>query len=95
MSSTPTLPFTTQQVAAMLGCAESTIETHARSGHLPGVLFGDGGYVFPAGALFARLDELALEEAAARRKPAARSGVLHAVTPRAKRSPPALPSVAP
>lgn len=95
MSNTPVLPFTTEQVAAMLRCAITTVEAHARSGHLPGVLFGDGGYVFPAGALLARLDELALEEATKRRKPAPKAGVLSVVAKgkHDKRQPPALPAI--
>lgn len=97
MSSAPVLPFSTEQVASMLRCSPSTVESHARSGHLPGVLFGDGGYVFPAGALLARLDELALEEAQKRRKPAPKAGVLQVVVKgkSSKRTPPALPSLGP
>ena len=88
-------------VAALLGCKVSTIEDRARRGDLPGLLFGDGGWVFPATALAARLNELAVEEASRRRAPQRPSGVLHDVnqpqasTPkRARRAPPALPSTA-
>lgn len=42
----------------------------ARQGELPGIKPG-GGWVFPAGALAQRLDQLALEQAARRRSPAA------------------------
>jgi Helix-turn-helix domain len=56
-------------VAALLGCAISTVEERARSGDLPGLKFGDGGWVFPAGALAMRLDELAIAQAAVRREP--------------------------
>jgi hypothetical protein len=56
-------------VAKLLRCADSTVEDRARRGDLPGLLFGDGGWIFPAGALLARLDELALDESAKRRAP--------------------------
>lgn len=89
-------PFTCSQVADMLGCSPTTVTAHARSGYLPGVLFGDGGYVFPAGALLKRLDEIAIEEAAERRKPVPKpSGVLQALPSKTRRSPPSLPAVAP
>lgn len=59
--------YTVEQAAALLGCAEKTVEEMARDGRLPGLKPG-GSWVFPAGALARRLDELALEEAAQRRK---------------------------
>jgi hypothetical protein len=82
-------------VARMLGCAVTTVEERARSGDLPGLKFGDGGWVFPAGALAKRLDELALEQAAARRRPVTKSAVLRALpkAEKSKRSPPTLPQV--
>lgn len=60
--------FDCTDVAKMLRCAETTVEERARKGDIPGVKFGDG-WIFPAQALFARLNELALEEAAKRRDP--------------------------
>lgn len=89
--------YSVEQVAGILRCAVSTVEAHARSGHLPGLLMGDGGYVFPAGALFARLNEIALAEATERRAPSAPSGVLVPISgiKRRKRCAPALPVLVP
>ena len=58
-----------KEVAQLLRCSGTTVEEKARKGELPGLLFGDGGWVFPVGALLKRLDELALEESAKRRAP--------------------------
>ena len=66
MSTTVTV-YTAEQVAQLLGCAVKTVEQMARDGELAGVKPG-GGWVFPAGALAQRLDQLALEQAAGRRK---------------------------
>lgn len=60
--------YTAEQVAQLLGCSVKTVQQLARDGDLPGLLLGDGGWVFPAGALHLRLDELALQQAASRRK---------------------------
>lgn len=60
--------YTTDQVAALLACSPKTVEEWARDGRLAGIK-PSGAWVFPAGALAKRLDELALEEAAARRAP--------------------------
>ena len=89
--------YTVDELAKRLGCAPTTIEEHARRGVLPGLKFGDGGWIFPAGATDQRLNEIALEQAAARRRPAPTpSGMLWAVPTRkrTKKAPPALPSVA-
>ena len=59
--------YTVDQAAELLGCSGKTVEEMARDGRLPGLKPG-GSWVFPAGALARRLDELALEEAAQRRK---------------------------
>ena len=61
--------YTADQAASLLGCATKTVEDMARRGELPGIKPG-GVWVFPAGALRQRLDDLALAEAAERRKPA-------------------------
>jgi len=58
--------LTVPQVANMLGCKERTVEDNARSGELPGLKFGVS-WVFPFGALVARLNEMALEGALRRR----------------------------
>jgi excisionase family DNA binding protein len=59
--------YTADQAAEMLGCSAKTVEEMARDGRLPGLKPG-GSWVFPAGALARRLDELALEEAEQRRQ---------------------------
>ena len=61
--------YTAEQVAKVLGCSTKTVEDLARRGELTGIKPG-GAWVFPAGALARRLDELALAQAAERRKPA-------------------------
>jgi excisionase family DNA binding protein len=61
--------YTADQAAQLLGCSVKTVEEMARQGELPGIKPG-GGWVFPAGALAQRLDQLALEQAAKRRGPA-------------------------
>jgi excisionase family DNA binding protein len=97
-------PFNVDQVAELLGCADTTVREHAKSGALPGLKFGLD-WVFPAGALFARLDELAALEAARRRTATATPApmptnaplaILHAMPPgrsRGRRTPPALPQM--
>lgn len=47
-------------MAALLSCSAKTVEDLARRGELPGLKPG-GGWIFPAGALAQRLDELALQ----------------------------------
>jgi hypothetical protein len=91
-------PFTVEQVAAMLGCTDRVVRD--RAGELGGLKFGRD-YVFPAGALFRRLDEIALERKTAPDRPTpAPSGVLvdlSATTSGAgkgRRKPPALPALA-
>ena len=58
--------YTVADAAELLRCSPTTVEEWARDGRLAGIKPG-GSWVFPAGALALRLDELALEEAAARR----------------------------
>lgn len=60
--------YTVEQVAAALGCSTKTVEEMARRGEVAGIKPG-GSWVFPAGALAKRLDEMAIEQAAERRKP--------------------------
>lgn len=81
----------TEAVATLLRCAPTTVRDRARAGDLPGIKFGDD-WVFPAEALHMRLTELALEQAATRRKPAKPSAQLHTVPRKAKRTPPTLPT---
>lgn len=66
--------YTADQAAQLLGCSVKTVEELARQGELPGIKPG-GGWVFPAGALAQRLDQLALEQAAKRRSPPAPAAV--------------------
>lgn len=88
--------FDSSDVAKMLRCAETTVEERARKGEIPGVKFGDG-WIFPAQALFARLNELALEEAAKRRDPARNkaTATAHPIIERGRKSRPlpTLPSL--
>jgi len=62
--------LTTKHAAELLECSVKTVEERLRAGDLPGLKFGDG-WVIPAGAFWLRLDQLALEQAEKRRKPAA------------------------
>jgi hypothetical protein len=89
--------LSTAQAAALLRCEPSTIETKARTGELPGLLWGNGGWVFPAAAFYDRLNELAIENAKQRRlpppAPVAVSTVSLVRKSRERREPPALPSI--
>lgn len=89
--------FDAQAVATMMRCSVKTIEDKARRGELPGILWGDGGWVFPAGALAQRLDEIALELARERAAPTKPSAVLQPIKPAGgrgqRRAPPALPAL--
>ena len=87
---TPPEILDTPDVAALLRCAVTTVEERARAGDLPGVKYGDG-WVFPTRALFERLNELAREQAAIRRKPRPPSAILHAVPKRGRVSRPPVP----
>lgn len=96
----PRAPLTVDQAAQLLGCEGDTVRELARVGDLPGFKPGRD-WVFPAGAFYARLDELAIEQAAKRRKPQAASATLHALPAaaagapggKARRRPPALPAL--
>ena len=77
-------------VAVLLRCAETTVEDRARRGDLPGLKIGES-WVFPAGALTVALDQLALDQAAERRKPVQASGRLVPIKGKAKRVFPMLP----
>jgi excisionase family DNA binding protein len=68
MSTIPDI-FSTKELAELLGCSEFTIGERARKGDLPGLKFGDGGWVFPRGALIHTLNELAMQSAGERRAP--------------------------
>jgi hypothetical protein len=84
----------TENVAALLRCSAYTVIERAKSGDLPGLHFGDGGWVFPTEALAKRLNELALEESQKRRQPAKPAAVINPVPGRAnKRALPVLPDL--
>lgn len=76
-------------VAELLDCTPETVRVMARDGTLPGFKPGRD-WVFPAGALMRRLDEIALEQAQQRREPRKPSAVLHQVPARKRRALPAL-----
>jgi excisionase family DNA binding protein len=83
--------YTADQAAELLGCSVKTVEEMARQGQLPGIKPG-GCWVFPAGALALRLDQLALDEAAKRREPLPASAVSVGQT-KAKRNAKVLPKL--
>jgi|UppTromiDAQMD018_1034420.scaffolds.fasta_scaffold00016_22 hypothetical protein len=66
MTSADTEIFTVEDLAAMFDCDEETASARLKCGDLPGLKVGRG-WIIPRQALFERLNEMALEEAAARR----------------------------
>lgn len=82
--------LTAEDAAAQLGCEPSTIEERARTGDLPALKLGRG-WVFPRRALDDRLNEIAVEQAQARRAPTPSTGVCVGVPQR--RTPPTLPGL--
>lgn len=70
-----------EEAAQLCGCQPQRILERLRVGDLPGVKFGHG-WTIPRGALIQRLNELALEEAAARRQQ------VGSTTPAAPHAPP-------
>lgn len=90
-------PLSVDQAAQLLLCAPDTVRDMARSGELPGIKPGRD-WVFPAGAFFTRLDELARSRADERRTPPQPAAQVHAMPARkaqrgARNSPPTLPSL--
>ena len=81
-------PFTVDQVAAMLSCSDRTVR--ARAAELGGVKFGTD-YVFPAGALFQRLDAIALQAAQAKTPAPTPTAVVQQLPGGRRKAPPALP----
>lgn len=87
-----TPPFTVDQVAEMLKCSERTVRDRALD--LGGVKFGTD-WVFPAGAFFKRLDDLALAAPAAEPADTAPKAVVQQIgDAKTKRKLPALPQLA-
>lgn len=78
-------------VATLLRCSIKTVEERARAGDLPGLKYGDG-WVFPAGALAQRLNELALEQSEFRKRPRATAAITKLSAKNEPRRPPRLPS---
>ena len=62
--------LTVKEAADWLQCSTRTVEDLARAGKLPGKVFGEGGWVFPAEAFFRAVNRMAEEEAERRSKPA-------------------------
>ena len=76
--------YTIDTLAKLLDCDADTAAERLNRGDLPGVKFGRG-WIIPADALHARLNELAIEQAAQRR--AARTP---AAAPAMPKAPPAI-----
>lgn len=66
MTSADTEILTVEDLALMFDCDEETASARLKCGDLPGLKVGRG-WIIPRQALFERLNEMALEEAAARR----------------------------
>lgn len=49
------------ELAELLGCSVYTIEERARKCELPGLKFGDGGWIFPMDATLIVLNDMAME----------------------------------
>lgn len=85
--------LTVDDVAALLRCKPDTVRAACRSGELPGLKWGED-WTIPAGALYRRLEEKALEEAAKRRAPgapAATTATLHELAGKSRRKAAVLP----
>lgn len=61
--------LTIDSVAQILRCEEKTVAERLVSGSLPGIKFGRS-WIIPSEALFQRINEMAIEEAAERRRTA-------------------------
>jgi excisionase family DNA binding protein len=64
----PSAVYTAAEAAVPLRCSAKTVEQLLRDGDLAGIKPG-GEWIIPGTALLRRLDELAIEQAAERRKP--------------------------
>lgn len=78
-------------VAALVDCAETTVRERARE--LGGIKLGRD-WVFPAGALARRLDDLALSASSTPPPPKSAAVAINA-KPSKRREPPVLPSLMP
>jgi excisionase family DNA binding protein len=79
---------TPESAAALLRCSPKTIEERLRAGDLPGEKFGEG-WILPTEALLRRVNEIAIERMAERRKQPEKAS-LQLVGKPARRAPPAL-----
>lgn len=79
------------ELANILGCAVTTVEERARKRELPGLKFGDGGWVFPTQATLSILNKQALAylDEDTKTKPVAKLMSI----PRSRRTLPILPSI--
>lgn len=77
-----------EEVADLLQCSVKTVETHARSGRLPAVKFGDG-WIFSSELLIETIKKLSLEEAEKRSRPVRPKGIAVAA-PKHRRKPPGM-----
>lgn len=92
MSTTP-LVLSADELAILMGCSTKTIEDKARAGSIPGLLWGDGGWVFPVKALYKRLNESAIEQSLKRRQPSQPLAVAALTPGRRRREPAQLPDL--
>lgn len=52
--------FNESELAELLGCSVYTVQEHARAKKLPGLLYGNNGWIFPVDAVRAYLTKQAL-----------------------------------
>ena len=80
-----------EAVASALDCADTTVEEHVRTGHLPGIKLGRS-WVFPRTALLQSLSEMARNQAEGRKtKPIAPARGIAVTRPGRRQSAPQLP----
>lgn len=78
--------FNEGEMAELLGCSVYTVQEHARAKRLPGLLYGNSGWIFPVDAVRAYLTNQALKLLDA---PAKGPKLVKSVS----KGPPALPSI--
>lgn len=82
------------ELAELLGCSVFTIEERARKRELPGLKFGDGGWVFPVIATLQVLNDAALRRISEPVQSGSPVAVAVEELPvKVARKPPALPSL--
>lgn len=82
------------ELAQLLDCTVETLRERAANGDLPAIKMGRS-WIFPAAALEARLNELAVDECRRRRSPSAirRVSTVSEGQGKPARKPPALPTL--